>query len=83
MATSSSTNPTGAATTLAMLAIPMNLATIPPHSAIVSTIDKARSMLYFVICSLLSPEIPVCISLIYFVIERINILSSRGVGRII
>ena len=44
----SRTNPTGAATTIAMLAIPMDPAAAAPPTAIVSTMDNAiYILLYF------------------------------------
>ena len=54
MATHSSMNPTGAATTgaattVAMLAIPIDPAAIPPPSAIVSTMDNVVSILLYTI----------------------------------
>ena len=69
MATPLRTNPTGAA-------IPRDPVEIPPHAAIVSTMDKARTnVLYFVYVlsrSFLSTEIYFCISQIC----NLNALTS-------
>ena len=83
IATPSRTNPTGAATTLARRAISVVPAAIPPHSAIVSTIDKVwMILLYFFIWSLYGNFF---LDIVDFVViwthRRLQRWNSNGLGR--